>query len=70
MLNGLRKIVQGRRIGKLRGKSNKEVVLLRVGFIFKTSLILRRGFQIRFLMISQRTLMIEVIILHLKRGKC
>ena len=44
-----------------------EVVLQRVGLMFKTSLSLRRGFQKRFLLISPRILMIEVLILHIKR---
>ena len=45
------------------------MVLLRVGLMFKTSLSLRRGFQSKFLLISPRIAMIEVLILNLKRGE-
>ena len=46
-----------------------KVVLLRVGLMCKTSLNLRRGFQIRFPLISPRITMTEVLILNLKRGE-
>ena len=46
-----------------------KVVLLRVGLMFKTSLILRIGFQTKFLLISPKIAMIKVLVLTLKMGE-
>ena len=46
-----------------------KIILLRVGLMIKTILSLRRDFQISFLLISQKIVMIEVLIQNIKRGE-
>ena len=51
----------------IRGESRLKMVLLIVDMTFKTNLKLRRGLPISFFLISPRIVMIEVLILNLKK---